>query len=453
MFDKIDLNKIDKVKKREKLISLVQNGKNSKAKSIFEDLHPADQAEMISSIDPEFRIKMVAIICNIELKFLIYLEDHIKEEVIELLGSKYAASGIKNLDLDDIVKIIEVLDKNEIDEITKNFSKSLSRDIEITLNYPKDSIGRAMNQNFIALNSKWNIGQATKFLQEKKDLPDDFYNIILINDDNIPVAEISIAKIIKHKKGVILADLISKEDRMQSINANSNKEEAARYFTKYSLQYLVITDDEGKLVGLIYANDVIDIVDEEDEEDILLMAGVNDTNFHSSNFITAKSRIPWLVISLIFTSLSAAIITFFTKEIEKMVILAVLLPIVASVSGSAGNQTLAIMVRAIATLEIRDVGYWKVIFKESIVGSLSGLFLAFIASIVCYIWQYNYILSISIFISIFITIIISCLFGAIIPIILSKLKFDPAISSGVFLTTLIDATAFFVFLGLISIIS
>ena len=350
MFDKIDLNKIDKVKKREKLISLVQNGKNSKAKSIFEDLHPADQAEMISSIDPEFRIKMVAIICNIELKFLIYLEDHIKEEVIELLGSKYAASGIKNLDLDDIVKIIEVLDKNEIDEITKNFSKSLSRDIEITLNYPKDSIGRAMNQNFIALNSKWNIGQATKFLQEKKDLPDDFYNIILINDDNIPVAEISIAKIIKHKKGVILADLISKEDRMQSINANSNKEEAARYFTKYSLQYLVITDDEGKLVGLIYANDVIDIVDEEDEEDILLMAGVNDTNFHSSNFITAKSRIPWLVISLIFTSLSAAIITFFTKEIEKMVILAVLLPIVASVSGSAGNQTLAIMVRAIATL-------------------------------------------------------------------------------------------------------
>jgi len=136
-----------------------------------------------------------------------------------------------------------------------------------------------------------------------------------------------------------------------------------------------------------------------------------------------------------------------------MVVIAVLLPIVASISGAAGNQTLAIMVRAIATLEIRSIGYWKVVCKESVVGSLNGFFLAFVAASVCYVWQHNYILSLSIFISIFISILVSCLLGAAIPIILSRLKFDPAISSGVFLTTLIDATAFFVFLGFISIIS
>ncbi|MDA7705191.1 magnesium transporter [Rickettsiales bacterium] len=448
----ISLNEIDKLDKKEKITFFIQNGKNSQAKSIFEDLHPVDQAEIISNIDFELRIRVIAAICNVKLQFLVYLEDHIKEEVIDLLGSKYVSRGIEDLDLDDIVKIIEILEQDKIDEIIGNFPKDLLHNVQKTLSYPEDSIGRVMNQNFIAINQDWTIGQATQFLQEKEDLSDDFYNIILIDHNNIPVAEISVSTIIKHKKNIILKNLIS-SNKLHSINDKSNQEDAARYFTKYSLQYLVITNDEGKLVGLIYANDVIDIVEEEDEEDILLLAGVNDINLHSTNFITAKSRIPWLVISLVFSSFSAIIIALFAKEIEKMVVIAVLLPIVASVSGAAGNQTLAIMVRSIATLDIENIGYWKVIIKESVVGSINGLFLALIASAACYVWQDNYILSISIFISIFVTILISCLFGAAIPTILNKLKFDPAISSGVFLTTLIDATSFFVFLGFISIIS
>ncbi|MFT4718088.1 MAG: magnesium transporter [Rickettsiales bacterium] len=453
MSDIIGLNESDKANKKEKILFFIKNGTNSETESLFLGLHPVDQAELISNIDSEFRIKIIAAVCNVELKFLIYLEDYIKEEVLDLLGSKYISRGIKNLDLDDIVKIIGDLDKEKINEVIEDLPNELSENIQKTLNYPEDSIGRVMNQNFIAINYSWTIGEATKFLQEKDNLCDEFYNIILINDSDIPIAEIPVSKIIKHKKSVILKDLISKHNKLQSIDVNANQEEAARYFTKYSLQYLVITDSDSKLLGLIYASDVIDIVEEEDEEDILLLAGVNDTNLHSSNYITAKSRIPWLFISLIFTSFSAVIIALFADEIEKMVVIAVLLPIVASISGAAGNQTLAIMVRAIATLEIRSIGYWKVVCKESVVGSLNGFFLAFIAAGACYVWQQNYILSLSIFISIFISILVSCLLGAAIPIVLSRLKFDPAISSGVFLTTLIDATAFFVFLGFISIIS
>lgn len=449
----IDLNEINKINKKEKIISAIENGKNSKARSIFLELHPVDQAHIISNIEPELRIKLVGAICNIELKFLIYLEDNIKIEVIELLGSKYVSTGIETLDLHEIIKIIDILHYEQANEIIENFPSHLNNNIKRTLSYPKDSIGRVMNQNFIAINQNWTIGQATKFIQEKEDLSDEFYNIILVDDNDIPVSDISVSTIIKNKKGVILKDLISENNQLTSINVNSNQEEAARYFTKYSLQYLVITNDDNRLVGLIYANDVIDIVKEEDEEDILLLAGVNETNLHSSNFITAKSRIPWLIISLIFTTMSAMIISLFEGEIEKMVVLAVLLPIVASVSGSAGNQTLAVIVRLIATMNLENHGYWKVVIKESVVGSINGLSLAVIASLACYFWQENYILSISLFVSIFLTILLSCLLGALIPIMLNRFKFDPAISSGVFLTTLVDATSFFVFLGFISIIS
>lgn len=452
MSDIIDLNEADKASKKDKIIFFTQNGKNSEAKTLFLELHPVDQAQLISNIDPEFRIRIIAAICDIELRFLIYLEDYIREEVLNLLGSKYIAQGIKDLDLDDIVKIVSDLGGNIIDEIVEYLPNELAKNIQKTLNYPEDSIGRVMNQNFVAINLNWTIGQATEFIQKQDDLQDDFYNIILI-DNNIPISEIAVSTFIKHKKNIVLRDLIPENNNLQSINVNANQEEAARYFSKYSLQYLVITNDEGELVGLIYANDAIDIVEEEDEEDILLLAGVNDINLHSSNFTTAKSRIPWLIISLIFTSFSAIIIALFSDEIKKMVAIAVLLPIVASISGAAGNQTLAIMVRAIATLEIRNIGYWRIILKESMVGFLNGLFLAFVAAGVCYIWKNNYILASSIFISIFFTILASCFLGALIPIILNKLKFDPAISSGVFLTTLIDATAFFVFLGFISIIS
>ena len=449
----IDLNEINKINQKEKIISAIENGKNSKARSIFLELHPVDQAHIISNIEPELRIKLVGAICNIELKFLIYLEDNIKIEVIELLGSKYVSTGIETLDLHEIIKIIDILHYEQANEIIENFPSHLNNNIKRTLSYPKDSIGRVMNQNFIAINQNWTIGQATKFIQEKEDLSDEFYNIILVDDNDIPVSDISVSTIIKNKKGVILKDLISENNQLTSINVNSNQEEAARYFTKYSLQYLVITNDNNRLVGLIYANDVIDIVKEEDEEDILLLAGVNETNLHSSNFITAKSRIPWLIISLIFTTMSAMIISLFESEIEKMVVLAVLLPIVASVSGSAGNQTLAVIVRLIATMNLENHGYWKVVIKESVVGSINGLSLAVIASLACYFWQENYILSISLFVSIFLTILLSCLLGALIPIMLNRFKFDPAISSGVFLTTLVDATSFFVFLGFISIIS
>lgn len=451
--EKIDLNDADKKIKRDKIIDLIDGNNNTEIAEIFSNLHPADQAEIISNIDSESRIKLVAAICGIELKFLTDVEDQLKSEIIELLGSNYTAEGIKNLDLDDIVKIIDHLEGEEIYSIIDQLPNNLKSNIKKTLDYPKDSIGRLMDQNFVAINKSWSIGQATKFLQENEDLGEDFYNIILIDDNYSPVAEISLSTIIKHKKNVILEDLIIDDLDFKSINASLNKEEAARYFSKYSLQNLTIINDKGKLVGVISANDVIDIVEDEAEEDILLLAGINDINLHSSNYVTARSRIPWLLLSLIATSFSALIINLFSDQIEKMVILAALLPIVASVAGSAGNQTLTILVRSIATFEIKNIGYLKTIIKEVVVSSINGICLAVIASLLCYIWQLNLFLSFIIFISIFSTVIISCFLGSIIPIILNKLNFDPAISSGVFLTALIDATSFAVFLGFISVIS
>ena len=210
-------------------------------------------------------------------------------------------------------------------------------------------------------------------------------------------------------------------------------------------------DDEGVLVGAISVNDIVDVIEEEAQEDLLLLGGVNDKNLYSSSFLTAKSRIPWLFASLLTTSLAVIIIAIFSKEIEKAVVLAVLLPVIASLAGNAGTQSLTVLVRTIATNEVNNMGSIKILFKEIWVGSINGIFLAIFAATICYLWQNNLSLSLILAVSIFVTIILSGFFGAIIPLLLNKMNFDPAISSGVFLIAIIDSIAFFIFLGLASI--
>jgi len=238
---------------------------------------------------------------------------------------------------------------------------------------------------------------------------------------------------------------------VKKIKTDMDQEEAAKIFSKYSLTYAPVIDENNKLVGVIYASDVIDIVEEEAQEDILFLGGVNESNLYSSPLSTAGSRIPWLFTSLIATVMAAVIIAVFSEQIEKAVILAVFLPIIASLSGNAGTQALTVLVRSIATDEINNIGVFKILFKEALVGSFNGIILAIIAAIACYFWQHDLYLSLVVLISIFVTITASGFFGAAIPLLLNKMKLDPAISSGVFLIAITDAISFFIFLGLASL--
>lgn len=435
-----------------RILNSLENDLTSQVKKLFLELHPADQADFLSSLNFEQRIKLVAIIANdFDPEILTYLDDKLKSDVIELLGSENSAKAIDQLEIDDAVQVIETLENEGISDILDHVSDEKRSEIEEALSYPENSIGRLMQQNFIAVKQDWSVAQATYHLQNTEDLPDDFHNIVIVDDDFRPISEVSVSKILKNKKQVVMSEIMAEKDELRVLAANMDKEEGAQLFSKYSLDYAPVVDEKGILVGVIYANDVIDILQAEAEEDILLLGGVNYINLHASSFTTAKSRVSWLGTSLVTNLFSAGIIAFFSGEIQKIVALAALLPIVSSLSGNSGTQALTVLVRAIATKEIENISLFKIMFKEMSVAFMNGILLATVAATACYLWQHNIHLSLVFASAILAAITLSGFFGVFIPLILYRLKFDPAISSGVFLTTMTDMFSFLTLLGLATI--
>jgi magnesium transporter len=437
---------------KNRILNSLENDLHSQVKKLFLELHPADQADLFSVLNFEQRSKLIAIVAaDIDPEILAYLDDDLKSETIEFLGSKNSAKAIDQLKIDDAVQVIETLESEGISDILDHISKEKRDKIEEALSYPENSVGRLMQKNFVAVKKDWSVAQATYYLQNSSDLPEDFNNIVIIDDDFRPTSEVKISDILKNKKQIVMSEIMSQEE-IKCLSSSMDKEEAAQIFSKYSLSYAPVVDEKGILVGVVYANDVIDILQEAAEEDILLLGGVNDSNLHSSSFTTARSRAPWLLASLFTSSLAVSIIAIFSNEIQKIVALAVLLPIVASLAGNSGTQALTVLVRAIATNEISNIGAIKILIKEAAVGSLNGLILSSLAAIVCYLWQHDLYLSLVFAVAILGTQIIGGFFGAAIPLMLHKFKFDPAISSGVFLITITDTFSFLVFLGLAALL-
>ena len=434
---------------KNRIINSINNNLNAPLKKLFLELHPADQAELLSNLTEDQISALIAVVsANLDPEILTYLSDDLKNQIIELLGSKISAKAINQLETEDAVQVIENLDNEEINEILGQVSNEKRSEIEEALSYPENSVGRLMKQNFIAFKKDWTVAQATYHLQNTPELPDDFHKIVIVDDNFKPISEVKVSQILKSKKQITMSQIMAREDNAITLFASMDKEEAAKIFTKYSLNYAPVVDGEGILSGVLYADDIIDILQDEAEEDILFLGGVQDANFRSGAFETARSRIPWLLTSLFTSSIAVSIIALFSGEIQKIVALAVIMPVIASLAGNAGTQALTILVRAIATNDIRTFGRVKILIKEILTCSLNGIILALVGAVLCYLWQKNIHLSLVLALAMITTIIVGGFFGALIPILLHKLKFDPAISSGVFLITITDAFSFLVFLGL-----
>lgn len=434
---------------KNRILNSLENDLTTQVKKLFLELHPADQADFLSSLNFEQRIKLIAVIAvEFDPEILTYLDDKLKNEVIEFLGSKNSAKAIDQLEIDDAVQVIETLENEGISEILGHVSEEKRNEIEEALSYPENSIGRLMQQNFIAVKQEWSVAQATYHLQNTADLPEDFHNIVIVDDDFRPISEVSVSRILKNKKHILMSEIMADKQELRVLMANMDKEEAAHLFSKYSLDYAPVVDEKAILVGVIYANDVIDILQDEAEEDILLLGGVHYVSLHASSFATARSRISWLSTSLLTNLFSATIIAFFSGQIQKIVALAALLPIVSSLSGNSGTQALTVLVRAIATKEVDNISLVKILSKEILIGLMNGTLLAIIAATACYFWQHNLHLSLVFGSAIIAAITLSSFLGVFIPLILHRFKFDPAISSGVFLTTMTDMFSFLTLLGL-----
>ena len=412
-------------------------------------LHSADMADLMERLHPDDRRTVVGVIrpaLETDAEFLTYLNPDIREDIIELLNPEELARALTGLDSDDAFEIIEDLEDNVRDDVLNAMPTIARRWIEQGLNYPEYSAGRLMQREFIAVPMFWTVGKTIDFLRTAEDLPDDFYDVFVIDPRYRPTGDIKISKILRSKRSIRLADLV--EEEIRSVPATMDQEEVAFLFRQYALTSAAVVDPDGRLIGVVTVDDVVDVIDEEAEDDLLKMGGVSEGDLYRDVVETSRARFAWLGVNLVTAIIASSVIAVFEGTIEQVVALAVLMPIVASMGGNAGTQTLTVAVRAIAMKELSSRNARKVMWKEVLVGGINGVLFAVIAGAVAAAWFQDPLLGLVIGSAMVVTLIIAGLSGTLIPLALDRFKVDPAVASGVFLTTVTDVVGFFAFLGL-----
>ena len=450
MKDKIDntQNKFSTDNAVDLVSEYLENYQNNKIFEYLNDMHNADIAELLQNLDPVLRLSLLNIISNkFDPEILTYLNDSLRDEIFETLDIKQLANNARELDTDDAVDLVEDLEKEDQDTFLENLDEEERNLIEEGLNYPEDSAGRLMQREFVALDESWNVGQAIDYLRgNKKNLPEDFYDIYLTDLDKKVQGVVPLGRLMGSKRDINLNSIINKELRL--IEVNMDQEEVAYLFNKYGLVSAPVIDEQKKIIGSITVDDVVDVIEEEREEDILKLGGVGHTDIYNTVIDTTRSRISWLIVNLMTAVVASLVIGLFEAAIEKVVALAILMPIVASMGANAGTQTLTVAVRALAVKELTTSNALKIIIKETVIGSINGIIFAIIISLVSIYWFQDLMLGIILGLAMVLNLILAGFAGTIIPLALEKMRIDPALASAVILTTITDVFGFLSFLGL-----
>ena len=426
----------------------LENYKYDKILSFLKDFHNADIAEILQNLDPVLRLSLLNIMDkNFDPEILTYLNDSLREEIIETLDIKQLANNAKSLDIDDAVDLAEDLEEKNQNIFLENLDKEERTLVKEGLNYPEDSAGRLMQREFVAIDQSWNVGQAIDYLRNNKgNLPEDFYDIYLINQNKVAKGIVPLGRLMGSKREIELNSIINKELRL--IDVNTDQEDVALLFNKYGLVSAPVINNQKKIIGSITVDDVVEVIEEEREEDILKLGGVDHTDLYESVISTTKSRISWLIVNLMTAVVASIVIGLFEAAIEKVVALAILMPIVASMGANAGTQTLTVAVRAIAVKELTTSNAIKIITKETLIGGINGIIFAIIISLISIYWFESLMLGFIIGLAMILNLLIAGFSGIAIPLVLDKLKIDPALASAVILTTITDVFGFLSFLGL-----
>jgi len=417
----------------------------------LKDLHPSDTANLIENLSDETRVKLIELESfNIAPEIFIELNESIQSEVLHLISIDSISEIIKRLESDDAVSILENL---ELDKKNLILDKLPPKDrflLEEGLSYPEDSAARIMQREFTAIPSDWTVGQTIDYLRESKDLPQEFLEIFIVDNDFKPIGIVPSSRVLRTARDSKMKAIMREMPVL--ISVDMDKEEVGHSFENYNLVSAGVVNKNNKLVGMITADDVVTVVQEEAEEDVLRLAGVGNEEITDSVFVKTKRRFNWLLVNLATALLASWVISIFGAEIEKVVALAFLMPIVASMGGNAGMQTLAVTIRAIATKELSSSNINKIITKEFFIGVLNGIIFAIITGAVVQLWFKQFDLSIIIAASMVLNMIVAGLFGILIPVTLKKMNIDPALASSVFVTTVTDVIGFLSFLGIGSLV-
>ena len=413
----------------------------------LEDLHPSDVANLIENLSSETRAKLIEIEeFDIDPEIFVEINESIQTEILQLLSSDSIAKIIKRLESDNAISIIENLNIEKKNSVLDKLPPKDRFLLEEGLSYPEDSAARIMQREFTAVPSDWSVGQTIDYLRESKDLPEEFLEIFVVDNDFKPIGIVPSSRVLRTPREKKMNSIMREMPVL--ISVNMDKEEVGHAFENYNLVSAGVVNKNNKLVGMITADDVVTVVQEEAEEDVLRLAGVGDEEITDSVLIKTKRRFNWLLLNLFTALLATWVISLFGASIEQMVALAFLMPIVASMGGNAGMQTLAVTIRAIATKELSSGNFNKIVGKEFLIGILNGIIFAIITAVIVQFWFQELKLSLLIGISMVLNMIVAGLFGILVPVSLKKVNIDPALASSVFVTTITDVIGFLSFLGI-----
>jgi magnesium transporter len=429
----------------------VEQGEAATLRSLIGDLHEADVGAVIEALDTDLRPRLVELMGpDFDFLALTEVDDTVREEILEELPTETVAEGVRDLDSDDAVVILEDLPKAEQAEILEQLPAEERRALTRSLEFPENSAGRRMQSEIIAVKPHLSVGQAIDYMRETPDLPDRFWELYVVDEENRLVGAVALDRLLRAKHAVAISELF--EDDLRTVRATEDQEEVARLFERYDLVAAPVVDDAGRLVGVITFDDIVDVIEEEAEEDIKALGGVRGEEELSDSVLTiARSRFPWLAANLVTALLSSWVISNFQNALEKMVALAVLMPIVASMGGNAGTQTMTVAVRALATRELSSANAWRIIRREGLVGIINGVAFAIIMGTIAAAWFDVSNLGVVMALAMVTVLVAAALGGILIPLTLTRLGVDPAVSSGPFVTTITDVIGFFSFLGIATV--
>ena len=426
----------------------IDASEGTRIRLLVEDLHEADLGDLLEALDPERRPRLIEILGrDFDFAALTEVDDAVRDDILEELGPQTVAEGVRDLDSDDAVSILEDLDEADRAEILDQLPVPERIALQRSLDYPEDSAGRRMQTEFIAVPPFWTVGQTIDFMRETADLPDTFYEIFVVDPAYHLCGTVPLDKMLRSKRPVRIGDIMVSEPDV--VQATDDQEDVARLFQHYNLVSAAVIDESNRLVGVIMVDDIVDVIEEEADEDLKALGGVHAEEELSDDVLyIARSRFTWLFANMLTALLAAAVIRMFEGTLQKMVALAVLMPIVASMGGNAGTQTMTVAVRALATRELGRANAWRIVRRELCVGLLNGLAFALIVGVIAATWFEIADLGVVIGLALLTVLTSAALGGILIPLALHRLGVDPAVSSGPFVTTVTDIVGFFSFLGI-----
>lgn len=428
----------------------IEQGQRARVLELAGDLKTPDLADLIELLDADERVTLIETLGpKFDFEVFSELDETVRDQLSEALPNALLAEAVKELDTDDAAYLLENLEESDKQEILAQLPTSERAALERNLEYPEETAGRLMQADFVAVAPFWNVGQVIDYMRDTEDLPDTFSEIFVVDPSYRVLGAVELSRLLRSKRD-IKVDTIMNEER-HLVLATEDQEEVARQFRRHDLMSAPVVDENQRLVGVVTVDDVVDVIQDEAEEDMKALAGVGDETLADTVYWTARSRVPWLIVNLGTAILASFVIQIFDATIEQMVALAVLMPIVASMGGNAGTQTMTVTVRALATNKLGRVNAPRVIGREFLVGIVNGIILSVIMAAVVFVWFGSGMLGGVIAVAMVVNMIAAGLAGILIPLVMDHFDLDPAPASGVFVTTVTDVVGFFAFLGLAAV--